>query len=139
MWGDNRARVGHSATHRAHSLGAGSGASLTLGRMGRVKMYANPSVTMCDIDRKKVPTLQRVYRLARILGVRIDYVRFDASHSGKWHLIVRWKARFSKLEIIAIQAMLGSDWKREMFNLYRVRSGVRSRRWNFLFEEKLDV
>lgn len=112
---------------------------LQLGRMGRVKRYANPSETLCDIDSARAPGLGRVFRLARVLGVSVAWIRLDKSHSGRWHLIVRWRARFSKLELIAMQAILGSDPKREMFNLYRVRSGVRSRRWNFLFESKLDV
>lgn len=112
---------------------------LQLGRMGRVKRYGTPDVSLCDIDTARCPTLERVFRLARVLGVGIVWIRLDRSHSGRWHLLVKWRARFSKLEMIAIQAILGSDFKREAFNLYRVRSGVRSRRWNFLFESKLDL
>jgi hypothetical protein len=113
--------------------------NLKLGRMGRVKRYASSNVTLCDMDSQRAPTLERAFRIARILGIRIRWVRLDRSHSGRWHMLIEWAARFSKLETIALQAMLGSDYKRELFNLYRVRSGVKSRRWNFLFESKLDL
>lgn len=114
-------------------------APLQLGRMGRVKRYASADVSLCDIDTVRAPRLEKVFRLAHVLGVGVRWVRLDRSHSGRWHLLVCWRARFSKLELIAIQAILGSDYKREAFNLYRVRSGVRSRRWNFLFDEKLEL
>ncbi len=56
-----------------------------------------------------------------------------------WHMVVEWNRELKLLEIVAIRAILGSDWKRKALNLMRVRSGkaASSPRWNFLFERKL--
>lgn len=112
--------------------------NLSIGPMGRIRTYgADAKLTLVDIDRKKSPTLERIRRVSRVIGVSVDWACIARSSSGRWHLIVRWKERFSDMERIAVQLMLGSDWKREMHGFYRLRSGTKSKRWNFLFSEKL--
>lgn len=108
-----------------------------IGRAGLVKCYARPNWTMCDYDTKKAPSLESVWRLSKLLGIRPVWIRMDRTVRG-WHLIVEWSRRFRPIEIVCIQAVLGSDLKRETFNLARVFSGkARNRRWNLLFERKI--
>lgn len=68
------------------------------------------------------------------------------SHSGKWHVVVLMYSRRlpPPIAIAALQAILGSDWKRETFNLVRARKLGRAPRewqhngrWNTLYAEKL--
>lgn len=73
-------------------------------------------------------------------------VRRFRSHSGKWHVVVLMYCRRlpPPLAIAALQAILGSDWKRETFNLVRARklgnappAWQHNGRWNTLYIEKL--
>jgi len=108
-----------------------------VGSAGVVKRYHKPGVTMCDIDFRKPPSMERVWRLARLLGLCPLLVRYDRTKHG-WHWIVWWNRKLTPLQTIAIQCVLGSDRKRETFNLARVWGGKsRSKRWNLLFREKL--
>lgn len=108
-----------------------------VGRAGRVKCQAAPTRTMCDYDRAAPPSLWLVWRVARMLGIKPGLVRMDRTRRG-WHLIIEWRRRFRPLEIVAIQCVLGSDSKRELFNLARVFSGkARNPRWNILFDRKV--
>jgi hypothetical protein len=92
---------------------------------------------MCDYDNVKGPSLWLVWRVARMLDIEPGFVRIDRTRRG-WHLIIEWTRRFSPLQIVAIQCVLGSDSKRELFNLARVFSGkARNPRWNILFERKV--
>jgi hypothetical protein len=68
------------------------------------------------------------------------------SHSGKWHVVVAMycKRLPPPVAIVALQTLLGSDWKRETFNLVRARNLGRVprawqhlARWNTLYSEKL--
>ena len=118
------------------------GASLSKGRLkfgcpGVVKQYAEPHTTMVDLDTPDVPRLLHAWWVARVLGIRPLYIRIDRTRRG-WHVVTVWNTRFKPLEIVALQAILGSDPRREAFNLIRVRSGKGgNRRWNLLFESKI--
>lgn len=75
-----------------------------------------------------------------MLGVRIVWARYDKTRRG-YHVIVRFTRRFSPVEIVAMQALCGSDSKREALNLARVmsrynRNGIK--RWNLLYRVKLE-
>jgi hypothetical protein len=68
------------------------------------------------------------------------------SHSRKWHVVVLMYCRRlpPPLAIAALQSVLGSDWKRETFNIARARklgraprAWQRLARWNALYSEKL--
>ena len=55
-------------------------------------------------------------------------------------LLFSWERRFLPIEHVAIQAILGSDFRRETLNLMRVLSeprGAGRKRWNILYEHKL--
>lgn len=105
---------------------------------GIVKQYALPGLTMCDYDTSRPPALRRFWRLARTLGLRAAWVEYNRTRRG-WHVLVMWNRILSPAETVAIQSILGSDQRREAFNLSRVLSGKAdsNERWNLLFQFKL--
>jgi hypothetical protein len=82
----------------------------------------------------------RLMEVCRCLGLRARWCRVGASRRG-WHIVLAVSARLSPPVIVALQAILGSDWRREMFNLYRVRRLRRvpaswRDKWNVLYSCK---
>jgi hypothetical protein len=77
-----------------------------------------------------------------VLNVPIRKIRLDRTARG-FHLVLIWAQDFSPLEIVAIQAILGSDPMREALNFMRARaleaSGNKSEFWNILYSRKHDV
>lgn len=104
---------------------------------GFVDHYAGPGLVMCDYDRKDVKPLMRLWAVSRMLQVKPKWVELHRTRRG-WHMSVMFSERFSPIETVALQAILGSDAFRETYNLVRVRSKqAAGRRWNLLFREKI--
>ena len=116
---------------------------------GRVKEFAHPARTFCDYDKpRKPPSAAEIAWVAATLGMRPLWCRLDRTRRG-WHLIVQWQqkrngrwraADLKPAEAVAIQAILGSDPKREALNLMRTMSDYDAagrRRWNILYAEKI--
>jgi len=107
------------------------------GAVGLVKTYNRPDYTLCDYDTRQAPSLHLFFRFARMSGLKPLVVEYDRTKRG-WHVLIRWNRILKPMEQVAIQAVLGSDFKREMYNLARVLSGKAGNpRWNLLFESKL--
>lgn len=107
-----------------------------IGEAGIVKQYAQPDMTMCDYDSPWRPPIHVIARVAQMLRVKPIWMREDKTRRG-WHMLILWNRTFTPIEIVALQCVLGSDRQREAYNLARVFSGVKSERWNLLFERKL--
>ena len=88
--------------------------------MRRVKPGLKGKV-LCDFDKPKVPSLLRLWELLRIGGYNPRWLRLDRTRRG-WHAVI--PLRLPKAETIALQAILGSDPRREAFNLRRLKNGV---------------
>lgn len=100
---------------------------------------------LCDYD-GEIPSdvWDRLEMVARIEKLRIRYVRFDRTRHD-YHMIVacsdfarKHGSWMSPERLVALQAILGSDWKREAFNLHRVRNlkdfpAFWHSRWNVLY------
>jgi hypothetical protein len=77
------------------------------------------------------------------VGIRPLWIRTDRTRRG-WHLIARIGMSLAPSEIVALQAILGSDDRRETLNLMRA-IGLRlhrlprywRNRYNLLFDRKL--
>lgn len=114
--------------------------ALKQGRPGIVSHYWQPNVVLCDYDTPTAPKLTRIYRLAGQLHLRPHWIEYNRTEHG-WHVIVWWDRKLSPGETVAIQLLMGSDPKRERFNLARLLSdesdGRNSHRWNLLFSRKL--
>jgi hypothetical protein len=93
--------------------------------------------------------------LARWLGLVSDEVNYRERWADfrvkrrrtarGWHVVVYYPAELvayvPPLQIVALQALLGSDWKREGFNLVRVLNlkdapEAWQTRWNVLYTQK---
>jgi hypothetical protein len=62
----------------------------------------------------------RLEMVARFHCVRVLAAGVGPSGSGKgFHVVVILNKRMSFMRIVALQAILGSDWKRELFNSRR--------------------
>lgn len=62
----------------------------------------------------------RVHRLAP------EVMRIERSGGGRgWHVVLVCRRRVAIMRLVAIQAALGSDWKREMFNSGRAAAWSR--------------
>jgi hypothetical protein len=79
----------------------------------------------------------------RTIGLRPMWLRTDRTRRG-WHVIIRLTRSLRPAETVAVQALLGSDSRRESLNLMRAISVQRRdpgpfwrRRWNLLFSYKL--
>jgi hypothetical protein len=107
---------------------------------GIVARYARQNQTFCDYDTPKIQdgSISNIFRIARCLGIKPKWVEYRRTKRG-WHLAIEWNRKFSPAETVALQAVLGSDPVREMFNLTRALSGkaVKNKRWNLLFERKV--
>lgn len=89
---------------------------------------------------------QRLRFLAYWLDVPQRACRLSRLRTRRgWHLIVYYRGvkRFTAAQIVAAQAIAGSDWRREAFNLVRARhltAAPKSWRkvgaWNTLYREK---
>jgi hypothetical protein len=106
------------------------------------------NVLKLDFDSRTPPSdlLERIRALFRWLGGRPAVVGVWRSNSKGWHVLVETRARWAAdpVTVVAAQAILGSDAKREMFNLMRA-IGLKKRplfwrerhRWNTFYSRKL--
>lgn len=89
---------------------------------------------------------ERLRFLARWFDVPFASCRVRRFRTRRgWHMVVYYRGvkRFTAAQIVAAQAIAGSDWRRETFNLVRARhltSAPKSWRrvgvWNTLYAEK---
>lgn len=109
-------------------------------RFGQIKEQTCHSRTFCDYDHAEAPHLLPFFSVARIVGLRPRWVRYDKTRRG-WHVVIQWNRIMSDSELVALQFALGSDYKRETLNLMRVMARPSNRaqrcRWNILYERKL--
>lgn len=75
-----------------------------------------------DIDRAKF-SYQKIIDQLRTINVSPKWIRLDRTNRG-WHVIIPHAANVSPLEEIAVQAILGSDRKREAMNLRRYKQNL---------------
>ena len=95
-----------------------------------------------DIDKPRISThdVNKILKVKSILGLDINSVKIEKSHSGNYHITFEVQNNLNDFEIVAIQAMMGSDYKRECYNLLRVASGkFKNKEWNILFKKKINI
>lgn len=103
-----------------------------------------PSLALVKVDidpGEPVYSLQHMCQLLARGGRRLLWMRQERSASGKgWHLTLRLTPPCSgPMEVVAWQAILGSDRYREACNVLRVRalkyvSRYWRERWNVLYD-----
>lgn len=85
----------------------------------------------------------RVWWMCLTLRWPVESWSYYRTQKG-WHLVIEVRRRVHPWRVIAAQAILGSDYRRETFNLrrtgrWRELSAVARSRWNVLFLRKLRV
>lgn len=112
--------------------------------MGEIEEYSDPHKIMLDFDQRRTPRLSSTFTGIRLLGLRVRSIRDDRTVKG-WHRVISVLEALSPLELVAIQATLGSDRRRENLNLLRIMrtratgfSPFQERRWNILYRTKLE-
>jgi hypothetical protein len=106
------------------------------GVTAELKASTDLRTSFCDYDRPRPPSLRWLYAIARVVHVRPVWVRYDRTRRG-WHVLIRWSRTWAPAELVALQAVLGSDPMREGLNLMRVMRHPRASTWNLLFSRKL--
>lgn len=79
----------------------------------------------------------RIFWVFHMLGYGVDSIRQDKTRRG-WHVVIEVRRRLAPKTVVALQAILGSDPRRELFNLVRVLGLARHsmfwrERWNVLY------
>lgn len=98
-------------------------------------------MTLCklDIDRPRPPRLPRLLWALRRLALPAPvWVQYARSRRG-WHVTLALPMALPPVTLVALQAVLGSDPTRELFNLARARAAPRlfQRYGNVLFDRKI--
>lgn len=117
-----------------------------LGNIGIIDEIHTENMVFIDIDRNNIQWLNLMSRIRTFRGLlNPEYFMLQRTRKG-WHIIIVFDRELLPPEIIALQAILGSDLKREALNMTRWL-GVRSKynklpkfwqnRWNLLFKEKI--
>lgn len=79
----------------------------------------------------------RLYLLSR-MGVYTESVEVYETNKGLHiYVYVYSKLELDNKDIIILQLILNSDYKRELFNFKRVKSGIK-KGWNVLFKVKFE-
>lgn len=111
-----------------------------MSRYGIMKEWSDPAVIMCDYDTPTAPGFLEFTKVFHTLGITPISVRYDRTKRG-WHVVIVLPRDLHKCATVALQAILGSDPRRETLNLMRALSTnmdrFASQRWNVLFESKL--
>jgi len=97
-----------------------------------------------DYDAARLPDAleDRIGHVAACMGARVKWYALNRSSGGVgWHLRVCVTGRHGPARVVLAQSLLGSDWRREAFNLARARglrgAGELARtRWNVLYGRK---
>lgn len=118
--------------------------SFDFGAMGIVKEFSNAQKIFLDFDFRRTPSFLPIFTQLRMCGLHVQYMRDDRTRKG-WHRIIKIRERLSSAELVALQAICGSDRRREGLNLMRVlrsskcgMSAFERDRWNLLYLRKLD-
>lgn len=103
-------------------------------------MKASPSRILLDQDiGAPVINRRKIRAVLAILGLTEVSIDSRRSHSGGRHWVVEIRERLDPIQIVAIQACMGSDLKRETMNLGRVLRGRTDPEWNLLFDRKITL
>lgn len=111
-------------------------------KIGEIKEWHEPGKLLLDFDERRPAPAELLARL-KLCGIALKTIRFERSTNRGWHVIMWTEKRLSKLQTVAVQAILGSDPRREAINYQRATSGVCNgfwqKRFNILFAAKESV
>lgn len=92
------------------------------------------TILMLDIDKAPIP-YERISKVLSMLDLQpITWLVDVKSTTNGWHIIVPISNQLTDLEVVLVQVLMGSDYKRELFNTMRVKQNIKE--WNVLFNTK---
>lgn len=115
-----------------------------------IRKTADPYELLCDFDfprdyyrQRRGPKMGPLWVTLRTCELRPQWIEYRRTRKG-WHVVIRLWRPLQPAETVAVQAVLGSDRRREGLNLMRVLA-MRQKgatdfwrvRWNLLFSRKL--
>lgn len=114
------------------------------GTIAIIETLGDSKTLLLDYDMARpVPRLAPLLSRLRVIGLRARWFSYRRTKHG-WHVEIGIDSALTPSELVAAQAVLGSDLRRETMNLRRaisLRVHKHSRfwraRWNILFREKL--
>lgn len=108
-----------------------------------MRLSADAALLRCDYDNRRMPPpLGPALQLLRRAGLKPVWCSWRRSPGGHgWHVV--WRVRpqpRTPMEVVALQAILGSDVRREASNTWRARNWPRMppferARWNVLYRK----
>lgn len=107
---------------------------------GEIAEFTSTHTALLDFDGPKAIGMLNLFGICRLVGLRPIWTQYRRTKRG-WHCIIRFHEPLLPAEIVALQAVCGSDPKREALNLARVRSCYNhhgKKRWNILYRVKLE-
>lgn len=73
----------------------------------------------CDYDRVRLPRIERrIATLCAAHRLTVECISIRKTRRG-WHVTIEVRQRLAFWRVVLLQALLGSDWKRELFNSCR--------------------
>jgi|ERR1700674_2346138 len=114
------------------------------GTVAEIETLGDSKTLLLDFDMAcPVPRLVPFLARLRIIGLRARWVSYRRTAHG-WHVEIGINASLTPSELVAAQAVLGSDLRRETMNLRRAislrvhkHSRFWRKRWNIFFLRKL--
>lgn len=97
-----------------------------------------------DIDGRLPEEIgERIVWVLRTMKLPVRSVSYRRTRHG-WHVEIEIARQMHPWRVIAIQAVLGSDYRRETFNLRRTSQwsrlpAVARKHWNVLFSRKIHI
>lgn len=87
-----------------------------------------------DFDKPSYPNtfFERMWVLDR-LNIDIQRILIRRTPHG-YHIKIEIRQDLDDIDILILQLLLGSDYRREFFNYQRIKAGVKN--WNILFDKK---
>lgn len=109
-----------------------------------IMLRGDRNVVKLDFDGRELPSLEPILLKLRRAGYSVRWLSQRVSPSGNgWHVCLKLKpCPRTATEVVALQAILGSDPYREACNLHRARmiasvSPYWRDRWNVLYSQSL--
>lgn len=103
----------------------------------------SPAILRLDYDRPRLPRDVFTRAVNALRWLRLRPVAFVCRRTARgWHVKIGVCRKLNALTVVCLQALLGSDPKREVFNLLRARALRRAppewrSRFSVLFRSKL--
>lgn len=101
-------------------------------------MISTSSILKLDYDNISFSTIRKKFQsLSYVNSKFIKAERIECYKTNKgYHVYIYSKRNLDKIDVIFLQALLGSDVNREFFNYCRLKINGLSIDWNVLFKEK---